>query len=89
MSSPTTFTYCSKWNHPICTALVAVDTTGRIYEDFSRLLFLNAHRGASTLATEIPVGITRVLQMLEASRNASRFADTIEYAMFAQASGIT
>ncbi len=25
---------------------VAVDTTGRIYEDFSRLLFLNAHRGA-------------------------------------------
>jgi hypothetical protein len=38
----------------------------------------------------IPVtDVTRVLQMLEASRNASRFADTIEYAMFAQASGIT
>ncbi len=33
--------------------------------------------------------VTRVLQMLEASRNASRFADTIEYGMFAQASGIT
>jgi hypothetical protein len=33
--------------------------------------------------------VTRVLQMLEASRNASRFADTIEYAMFAQVSGIT
>jgi len=27
--------------------------------------------------------------MLEASRNAPRFADTIEYTMFAQASGIT
>jgi hypothetical protein len=33
--------------------------------------------------------VTRVLQMLEASRNASRFADTIEYTMFAQTSGIT
>jgi hypothetical protein len=33
--------------------------------------------------------VTRVLQMLEASRNASRFADTIEYAMLAQTSGIT
>jgi hypothetical protein len=33
--------------------------------------------------------VTRVFQMLEASRNVSRFADTIEYAMFAQASGNT
>jgi hypothetical protein len=33
--------------------------------------------------------VTRVLQMLEASRNASRFANTIEYEMFAQTSGIT
>ena len=33
--------------------------------------------------------VTRVLQMLEASRNASRFADTIEYVMFTQTSGIT
>jgi hypothetical protein len=33
--------------------------------------------------------VTRVLQMLEASRNVSRFADTIENAMLAQASGIT
>ena len=32
--------------------------------------------------------MTRVLQMLEASRNASRFADTIEYAIFAHASRI-
>ena len=33
---------------------VVVDTTGRIYEDFSRLLFLHAHREASALANEIP-----------------------------------
>ena len=33
---------------------VAVDTTGRIYEDFSRLLFLHAHREASALAYELP-----------------------------------
>jgi hypothetical protein len=33
---------------------VAVDTAGRIYEDFSRLLFLHAHREASALANEIP-----------------------------------
>jgi hypothetical protein len=33
--------------------------------------------------------VTRVLQMLEASRNASRFADTIEYVIFTQVSGIT
>ncbi len=32
--------------------------------------------------------VTRVLQMLEASRNASRFADTIACAIFAHASGI-
>ena len=33
---------------------VAVDTAGRIYEDFSRLLFPHAHREASALANEIP-----------------------------------
>jgi hypothetical protein len=33
--------------------------------------------------------VTRVLQMLEASRNSSRFADTIEYAIFANVSGMT
>ena len=33
---------------------VAVDTTGRIYEDFSRLLFLHAHREVSALSNEIP-----------------------------------
>jgi hypothetical protein len=33
---------------------VAVDTSGRIYEDFSRLLFLHAHREASALTNEIP-----------------------------------
>jgi hypothetical protein len=33
---------------------VPVDTTGRIYEDFSRLLFLHAHRETSVLANELP-----------------------------------
>ena len=33
---------------------VAVHTAGRIYEDFSRLLFLHVHREASALANEMP-----------------------------------
>jgi hypothetical protein len=33
---------------------VAVDTSGRVYDDFSRLLFLHAHQEASALANEIP-----------------------------------
>jgi hypothetical protein len=33
---------------------IAVDTSGRIYDDFLRLLFLHAHREASALANEIP-----------------------------------
>ncbi len=33
---------------------VAVDTSGRVYDDFSRLLFLHAHREASALSNEIP-----------------------------------
>ena len=39
---------------PIVFMPVAVDTAGRIYEDFSRLLFLHAHREASALTNEIP-----------------------------------
>ncbi len=39
---------------PITFMTVAIDTTGRIYEDFSRLLFLHAHREASALANELP-----------------------------------
>ena len=39
---------------PIAFMTVAVDTGGRIYDDFSRLLFLHAHREASTLANELP-----------------------------------
>jgi hypothetical protein len=33
---------------------VEVDTGGRIYDDFSRLLFLHAHREASALVNELP-----------------------------------
>ena len=39
---------------PIVFLPVAVSTSGRAYEDFTRLLFLHAHRGASVLAGELP-----------------------------------
>jgi hypothetical protein len=40
--------------HPIAFIPVAVDTSGRIYDDFNRLLFLHAHREASALVNELP-----------------------------------
>jgi len=39
---------------PIAFMSVVVDTSGRIYDDFIRLLFLHAHREASALAEELP-----------------------------------
>ena len=39
---------------PIVFSPVAVDTTGRLYDDFSRLLFLHVHREVSALSNEIP-----------------------------------
>jgi hypothetical protein len=39
---------------PIDFLPTATDTTGRVYDDFSRLLFLHAHREDSALANEIP-----------------------------------
>jgi hypothetical protein len=39
---------------PISFLPTVVDTTGRLYDDFSRLLFLHTHREASALANEIP-----------------------------------
>ena len=33
---------------------VAVDTSGRIYDDFSRLLFSHTHREASAMGKELP-----------------------------------
>ncbi len=41
---------------PIVFLPVVVDTTGRLYNDFSRLLFLHTHRKSSALvvANEIP-----------------------------------
>ena len=43
-------------NHPDPIAFIplAVDTTGRMYDEFIRLLFLHAHREASALANELP-----------------------------------
>jgi hypothetical protein len=39
---------------PIVFLPSAVDTTGRLYDDFSRLLFLHTHRETSVLTNEIP-----------------------------------
>ncbi len=39
---------------PIAFMQIAVDTSGRIYDDFLRLLFLHAHREASALVNDIP-----------------------------------
>ncbi len=39
---------------PIAFMTVEVDTSGRVYDDFNRLLFLHAHREASALANELP-----------------------------------
>jgi hypothetical protein len=39
---------------PIAFLLAATDTTGRVYDDFSPLLFLRTHGEASALANEIP-----------------------------------
>jgi hypothetical protein len=39
---------------PIAFMSVAVDTSDRVYDDFSLLLFLHDHREASALSNEIP-----------------------------------
>ena len=39
---------------PIAFIPLAVDTTGCLYDEFIRLLFLNAHRETSALANELP-----------------------------------
>ena len=39
---------------PIAFMPVALDTSGRIYDDFLRLIFLHAHRETSALANDIP-----------------------------------
>ncbi len=39
---------------PIVFMPVVVDTLGRIYDDFLRLIFLHTHREGSTLENDIP-----------------------------------
>ena len=46
---------------PIAFMPVAVDTSGRIYDDFLRLLFLHAHREATALADDIPEESARLV----------------------------
>ncbi len=43
-------------NHPDPIAFIplAVDTTGRMYDEFIRLLFLHTHRESSVLTSELP-----------------------------------
>ena len=41
---------------PIVFMPVAVDTSGRIYDDFLRLLFLDSHREVSTVVNDIRLG---------------------------------
>ena len=43
-----------KSRRPVAFMPVTVDNSDRIYDAFSRLLFLHAHRKASALANEIP-----------------------------------
>jgi hypothetical protein len=39
---------------PIVVLTIAVSTSGRVYEDFTRLLFIHAHPEVSILAGELP-----------------------------------
>ena len=39
---------------PISFIPLAVDTTGRLYDEFIRLLFLHSHREALALTNELP-----------------------------------
>jgi hypothetical protein len=45
---------------------VAVDTSGRVYDHFSRLLFLLDHREDSTLSNEIPAELEQFRFLREA-----------------------
>ena len=49
---------------------ITVSTSGRVYEDFARLLFLHAHREASILAGELPEE-SEQFRFLRASRLAN------------------
>jgi hypothetical protein len=44
---------CVDRPEPIAFTSAAVDTSDRIYDDFSRLLFLHAHREPSALGNEL------------------------------------
>jgi hypothetical protein len=59
MSSPTTFTYSSKWNHPIGTALT-LDVHVQVYADLSKetsLAFCLIGDNYGRLTQQIPIPI--------------------------------
>jgi hypothetical protein len=43
---------------PIVFLSIVVNTSGRVYEDFSRLLFLPTHRETSILVGELPIDLS-------------------------------
>ena len=55
---------------PIVFLPITVSTSGRVYEDFARLLFLHAHREASILVGELPEE-SEQFRFLRASRLAN------------------
>ena len=61
---------------PIAFMPVAVDTSGRIYDDFLRLLFLHAHREASALANDIPEESGQFRFLTPSSCSLTRFYPT-------------
>ena len=55
---------------PIVFLPIAVSTSGHVYEDFTRLFFLDTHREASILAGELPEE-SEQFRFFQASRLAS------------------
>ena len=52
---------------PIAFLPITVNTSGHVYEDFARLLFLHKHREASILAGELPE-VSEQFRFLRTSR---------------------
>ncbi len=59
--------YTDRRPDPIVFLPVSVNSSGRVYDDFTRLLFLDAHREASISAGELPEE-TDQFRFLRASR---------------------
>jgi hypothetical protein len=58
---------------PIAFMTVAVDTSGHVYDDFIRLLFLHTHREASPLAKELEYFVRVVTKDKRTGKNGPEF----------------